>query len=231
MLLGWLLFCVTFYYAWRFLGRDNPWPRRFLSGVGRIAGARVKVVGSKPDGAFLVSNHSSWLDVPVIAGATGSAFVAHDGLAQFPLLRRLCEMNDTVFIARGNRASVAGQVRQVRQALHDTGMLTVFPEGTTEAGDALLPFKSSLLSALDPLPDGIAVHPLWVDYGPETRDIAWIGEEHGVANFLKIMARNRPLPVTLHILPALAGEALANRKSMAAAAQKAIEAAMAGARA
>ena len=226
-----LLVCVPLYYAWRFLRPHNPWPRVFLGGIARIAGARVTITGAPSrKGAFLLSNHVSWLDIPVISGASGSAFVAHSGLADVGLLKWLCEMNDTVFVARHDRRSVHAQVEQVRAALTDTGALTVFPEGTTSDGLGLLPFKSSLLSALDPPPPGIAIQPVWLDYGPDVAAMAWVGEEHGLDNFLKILARRRPIPVTVHFLPPLGPEEMANRKVMATAARERILAAISGAR-
>jgi 1-acyl-sn-glycerol-3-phosphate acyltransferase len=223
--------CVVFYHVWLVFGRRNPWPRIFLGGVGWIAGIRVRAIGTrKRRGAFLLANHVSWIDIPVLAATSGSAFIAHDGLAENPLLRWLCRMNDTVFVARHDRSSVNDQVAQVREAIRDTGTLTIFPEGTTGDGVSLLPFKSSLLSALDPVPEGIVVQPVWLDYGPEATEIAWVGEEPGLENFLRILARRRPVKLTVHFLAPLTDDALANRKAMAAAAREAILNAMAPAR-
>lgn len=218
-----LLACIPLYYACRLLGLPNPWPRRFLAGIAFIAGVTIKIAGDRPSpGEFLLANHVSWIDIPAIAAATGSAFVAQDGLAAVPLLRWLCAMNDTVFVARHDRASVAAQVEAVRAAIRDTGALTIFPEGTTSDGTGLLRFKSSLLSALEPLPEGIAVRPVALDYGAEGPDIAWIGTEHGLDNFKRIMARAKPIKLAVRFLPVLSGEALTNRKTIATAAQTAI---------
>lgn len=226
-----LVVCVPLYYLWRIGRRHNPWPRLFLGSIARIAGARIRIVGERVQGgAFLLSNHVSWLDIPVIAGASGSAFVAHSGLADVGLLKWLCGLNDTVFVARHDRRSVHAQVEQVRAALTDTGALTVFPEGTTSDGQGLLPFKSSLLSALDPPPPGIVIQPVWLDYGPDVAGMAWVGEEPGLTNFLKILARRRPLPVTVHFLGPLSIGETSNRKIMAASARERILAAMGGAR-
>lgn len=215
--------CVALYYLARPLTRHNPIPRLFLAGFGAIAGMRLKISGEKVHrGAFLLANHVSWLDIPAIAATTGSAFVGHDGLASMPLLKWLCKMNDTVFVARHDRKSVARQVEDVRTAIRDTGALTIFPEGTTSDGTGLLPFKSSLLSALEPLPDGIAVQPVLLDFGPEAADIAWVGEEHGVDNFLRLLARRRPIQVTVHFLPVLSGAETASRKTIAQAAREAM---------
>jgi 1-acyl-sn-glycerol-3-phosphate acyltransferase len=222
-----LIACVLLYYLWRLAGRRNPWPRIFLGGIAWIAGVDLRVTGQREGrGTFLLANHVSWIDVPAIASATGSAFVGHSGLAAIPLLRWLCRMNDTVFVARHDRASVASQIAQLREAIRDSRALTIFPEGTTGDGTELLPFKSSLLSALDPVPEGVAVQPVWLDYGPQVANIAWVGDEHGTDNFMRILARRTPVALTVHFLPPLADEALANRKAMAAAARTAILQAM-----
>lgn len=236
-MVAWLLICVPFHYLWRFglrwpgsreRGGPRPWPRRFLGGICWIAGVDVTVVGeASREGAFLLSNHVSWIDITALAGASGTAFVAHDGLAGVPLLRWLCSLNDTIFIARHDRASVQHQVEQVRRSVGQHGALTIFPEGTTSDGTTnaetgLLPFKSSLLSALDPPPQGVAIQPVSLDYGVEAANIAWTGEEPGLANFLRILARARPVMLTVHFLPPLASEALTNRKTIAAAAREAI---------
>jgi len=225
MMLALLVLCMPLYYLWRLLRLPRFWPRIFLGGVGLIAGLHITLEGRPHKGALLISNHVSWLDIPAIAWATGSAFVGHSGLASVPLLRHLCEMNDTVFVARHDRGSVAGQVAQVREAIAGTGALTIFPEGTTSDGTGLLPFKSSLLSAIDPLPPGLTVQPVLLDYA-DAPEMAWVGEEPGLDNFKRILARFRPLQLTAHFLPPLEGAALANRKAMATAAQDAIRAAM-----
>lgn len=219
-----LIACIPMYYLWRLLGRGaNPWPRAFLASVARLSGVRIRVEGDRlPGGVFLLANHVSWIDIPAIAAVTGSAFIGHDGLATMPLLRWLCRMNDTVFVARHDRGSVARQVEDVRAALRDTGALAIFPEGTTSDGTGLLAFKSSLLSAIDPLPPGMAVQPLVLDFGPQAASLAWVGEEHGLHNFLRILARRRPVFLRMAFLPPLEGDALANRKTMAAAARAAM---------
>lgn len=222
----WLCACVPLYYLFRGLRLRNPWPRIFLGGIAWIGGIDVTVQGERVRrGAFLLANHVSWLDIPGIAAASGSAFIAHDGLAQIAPLRVLCEMNDTVFVARHDRTSVARQVEAVRAAIRDTGALTIFPEGTTSDGTGILPFKSSLLAALDPLPQGIVVQPVWLDYG-DAAEIAWVGDEPGLENFKRLMARTKPLRLTVHFLPPLTGEALMNRKTIAQAAREAILSAM-----
>lgn len=216
-----LLICVPFFYICRLLALKNPWPRYFLGGVAMIAGVQIEPRGQRAAGpVFLIANHVSWIDIPALSWVTGTAFVGHDGLAAMPLLKTLCEMNDTVFIARHDRSSIAQQVEAVRTAMAETHALTIFLEGTTSDGTGLLPFKSSLLSAFEPLPSGIAVQPVLLDYGEKAADIAWVGEEHGLDNFVRILARSRPIALTMTFLPLLSGPQLENRKTIAQAARE-----------
>lgn len=110
----------------------------------------------------------------------------------------------------------------MREALRETGTLVIFPEGTTSDGTGVLPFKSSLLSALGGAPAGTTVQPVLLDYGRQSASLAWVGDDPGPANFLRILARGRPVDVTVVFLPALAGAQLENRKTIAAAARAAI---------
>lgn len=218
-----LLACIPLYYLCRLFGLSNPAPRLFLSGVTALAGVAVTTRGQRAGGpVFLIANHVSWIDIAALSKITGCAFVGHDGLAAMPLLKWLCRMNDTVFVARHDRTSVAEQIEAVRGAIAQMHTLTIFPEGTTSDGTGVLPFKSSLLSAFEPLPGGIAVQPAALDYRPEAAHISWIGEEHGLDNFLRIVDRRRPMALTITFLPVLSGDQLRNRKTMAAAARAAI---------
>jgi 1-acyl-sn-glycerol-3-phosphate acyltransferase len=205
-------------------GRRDAVPPLFLGAMGRIAGLRVRTEGTAVPGALLLANHVSWLDILALAGATRTRFVAHSGLTVHGGLKWLCEQNDTVFVARERRGSVAGQVEQVRAALGDRP-LAIFPEGTTNDGTFLHPFKSALLSAVEPLAHEVAIQPVALDYA-DAAGIAWFGAEPGMANVRRILARRGRVELTIHFLEPLAGEALADRKAMTAAAQAAIAGAL-----
>lgn len=232
---GLLVAGVILFQLWKLLhlskdvSAHNPWARWFLAGIARISGVRIRTTGMPAPGRLLMlANHVSWIDIPALAATTGTAFVAHDGLAGVPVLKWLCRMNDTVFVARHDPGSIGAQIEILRVALADKNTITVFAEGTTSDGSNLLPFKSSLLAALDPLANGIAVQPVWLDYGPHASTIAWAGVEPGMVNFRRILARAKPVELTIHFLEPLAAQVLANRKTMAAAARLAITDAMAG---
>ncbi|OYW44225.1 MAG: hypothetical protein B7Z08_00805 [Sphingomonadales bacterium 32-68-7] len=202
------------------LGRRDAVPPLFLAYMGRVAGLRIRVEGQPRTGALLLANHVSWLDILALAGTSRAIFVAHSGLMVHGGLKWLCDQNCTVFVTRDRRATVAGQVAQVRAAL-GSRPLTIFPEGTTNDGTALLPFRSSLLSAVEPLADAVPIQPVALDYA-DAAEIAWFGEEPGLANLRRIMARRGRIDLTIRFLEPLSGAALADRKAMTAAAQAAV---------
>lgn len=214
-----LTICLPLHYLWRLARRPSPWPRRFLGMVARAAGMRVRTAG-KPlerDVLFL-ANHLSWLDILVLAGASGTAFVAKAEVRTTPVVGWLATLNKTVFVARAERSGVRGQADALRTALASGQPVALFPEGTTDGGPDILPFRASLLAALFPPLPGVMVQPVALDYGAAAHDLAWIGEESGLANVRKVLARRGSTPVTVQFL-APVDPASGDRKALASAAR------------
>ncbi len=207
--------CVPAHYLWKALRQPSPWPRLFLRTAARIAGARVKRTGKplRRDVVF-IANHVSWVDILAIAGASGSAFVAKDGIRTAPIVGWLASMNRTVYVVREDRAGVAEQIERLREALAETWAVTIFPEGTTTDGRSLLPFKSSLLKVLEPPPEGVVVQPLMLDYGTAGPEIAWIGVERGKHNALRVLARKGSFRVRIHCLEPFDPATVSGRKAI-----------------
>jgi 1-acyl-sn-glycerol-3-phosphate acyltransferase len=226
-MVGALILCVPLHYAWKLAGRHSPWPRRFLFWVGRSAGMRTRIVGEPlPDHVLFVSNHESWLDILLLAGASGTAFVAKAEVADWPLIGWLAGLNDSVFVAREERRGVRGQADALRTALAAGRPVALFPEGTTDGGTQVLPFRPSLLAALYPPLPGVRVQPVAIDYGAAAEFLAWVGVESAAANAKKVLSRPGTVPVTISFLepvdPTLAGD----RKALANAARDEIVAAL-----
>ncbi|HYJ84396.1 MAG TPA: lysophospholipid acyltransferase family protein [Allosphingosinicella sp.] len=214
-----LLVCLPLHYLWRLFGRRSPWPRRFLGWVARAAGMRVQVVGVPLESDVLfLANHLSWLDILVLAGASGTAFVAKAEVADTPVVGWLANLNNTVFVARAERSAVRGQADSLRTALASGQPVALFPEGTTDGGPDILPFRASLLAALFPPLPRVMVQPVALDYGAAAHDLAWIGDETGLANVRKVLARRGTTPVTVQFL-APVDPATGDRKALAKAAR------------
>ena len=222
-----LLVFVPLHYLFRLFAYGSPFPMLFLRYTARIVGARVKVVGTplRRD-VFFISNHISWIDILALAGASGTAFVAKQELSEVPVIGWLCQLNRTVFVKRENRLGVAEQINQLREALQDNWSVTVFPEGTVTDGHSMLPFKSSMLSVLEPPPPGVLVQPVMLDYGENAEEIGWVGDETGLHNAMRVMARKGTFPLYIHFLEPFSPEDHRGRKAIATKAREEIETAL-----
>lgn len=115
----------------------------------RLLGISLEVEGKpRPAAALLVSNHVSWLDIAVIHAACPHArFVSKADVLRWPLLGWLIKSVGTLFIERERKRDALRVVHEVAAALARGETVAVFPEGTTGAGDTVLPFHANLLQA------------------------------------------------------------------------------------
>ncbi|WP_310468652.1 lysophospholipid acyltransferase family protein [Sphingomonas sp.] len=216
--------CIGPHLLSKLLLRTSRWPPRFLAAAAWICGARVTIAGDPPSPhTLLVSNHVSWLDILILAGATGCAFVSKDALGH-GLIHWLADQNTTLYIKRSHRKGARDQAEAIAAALGHDQPLALFPEGTTGPGGHLLPFRSTLLEAAAVAPRAVAVQPVALDYGAAAPEIGWHGES-GRDNVLRVLGRRGTLPVTVHLLPALPHPG--DRKALAHAAREAIGVALA----
>lgn len=221
----WFLICLPPHLIARAAGRSK-WPRRFLAGAGKICGAEVGCMGEPAaPRTLIIANHQSWLDIPVLAAATGCAFISKSEIGDHAFLGWLADQNHTLYVDRAERHAVHDQAARVREALLGDQPLALFPEGTVGHGGRLLPFKPSLLAAVAPPPEGVTIRPAAIDYGAFASAIGWTPGEAGVKNALRILGRKGRIPVTVRLLDPLASTT--DRKALARAAHDAIALALA----
>lgn len=218
-----LIACIPFYYLWRILRFSNPWPRTFLKIAAFACGARVKINGTpiKRD-VFFISNHLSWVDIAILGGHSGTAFVSKQEIGDWPIIGWLCRLNDTVLVSRADRMGIAEQINQLRDALEETWAITIFPEGTTTDGSMLLPFKAPLLKVLEPPPPGIMVQPIFLNYGENAFEISWTGDESAPSNAWRLLTRRGGFLVEVNFLEPFDPEHYSCRKDIAAEARRRI---------
>ncbi len=80
-------------------------------------------------GCLIAANHQSWLDVLVLASSSPRRFhfVAKSDFREWPILRRLIELNDSIYIRRGGDAHGLDEVADV---VRSGKAVVIFPEGT-----------------------------------------------------------------------------------------------------
>lgn len=200
-------------------------PPLFLGLVGRIFGARARRIGDAPEDGLIVANHIGWIDILVLGGTTGTAFIAKAEIKDWPLVGWLATLNQTVFVARGERAGVGAQVAALREALTRAQPVTLFAEGTTGDGRTLLPFKPALFEGVAPPPRPLMVQPVWVDYGRAAADIAWKPEESARDAGWRLLGRRGGFDVRVHMLHPFDPVRFGDRKAVAAEARRRILAA------
>lgn len=212
-----LLFLLPLHLVWHLLKLPSPWAMLFLRIAARALGARVKVHGTplRRD-VFFVANHLSWHDIPILAGITGTAFVAQDGVRDWPIIGWLATLNRTIFVSRTEKQNVAGQVAELREAIAENWSVTLFPEGTTSDGRQLLPFKQSLFATLAPPPKPMLIQPVLLDFGDVGPDIAWLGEETGWESAWRAFTRPGTYDVGVHFLEPFNPAEMADRKVVCA---------------
>lgn len=206
------LLCAPVHLASRLLLRRSPWPPWFLGASSWIIGARVRRTGSRVGRhTLLLCNHTSWLDILILGGATKCAFVSKDQLGH-RFVHWLADQNATVYVKRSHRKGAKDQAIAIAEALERDKPVALFPEGTTGPGTHLLPFRSTLLEAANFAARDVEIRPVAIDYGPAAAQVGWY-EESGKDNVLRLLGRRGVLRVTVDILAPLGRSA--DRKQLA----------------
>jgi 1-acyl-sn-glycerol-3-phosphate acyltransferase len=144
------------------------WSARLLA----LMGLELRITGELAPGAVLaVANHVSWLDIASLHATNPRIrFVSKADVAHWPLIGRLTRTAHTLFIERERKRDAMRVVHEVAGALKAGDAVGVFPEGTTGAGDTVLPFHANLLQAA--VSTGTAVQPIVLRYAEPGRAVS-----------------------------------------------------------
>lgn len=147
----------------------SAYARRYYRVCTRLLGFRVVPRGAPMAGrrpVLFVANHASYLDILILGSQLEGCFVAKAEVAGWPGFGFLARIAQTVFVNRA-RGATARERDQLGHRLAAGDSLILFPEGTSNDGNRVLPFKSSLFAvAALPGPDGtpVPVQPVSVAY-------------------------------------------------------------------
>jgi lyso-ornithine lipid O-acyltransferase len=205
-----------------------PWV--YHRAVCRLLGVKLKFEGALPIApALLVSNHVSWLDIPIISAALPLSFIAKREVGTWPFFSALAKLQRTVFIDRDRRHMTGTSRNDIAERLQGGDCLVLFPEGTSSNGRSVQPFKSAFFGAVEGLE--ISVIPVTLAY-KTTRGLpithrqrpayAWYGDMDLVPH-LWTAIKQGPLTVTVRFHDPLVK---ADRKTMARDAENTVRAAL-----
>ncbi|HJW42412.1 MAG TPA: lysophospholipid acyltransferase family protein [Rhizomicrobium sp.] len=208
-----------------------PW--RYHRFMAKLFGVRITTIGHSAidEGVLIVANHTSWLDIIIFSSLGPVSFVAKSEVATWPLFSTLAKLQRTVFVERARRSATGEARDQIRDRLLAGDTLILFPEGTSNDGNRVLPFKSALMGAVEArVADGkggsrpVLVQPVSTAYvsvhgipmGRENRPLyAWYGDMELVPHLLEALLTG-PIDVVVEFHPPMDVDHAGGRKALAA---------------
>lgn len=127
-------------------------PHWYHRQVCRLIGIDISLDGAVASGrpVLLVSNHTSWLDIPVLSAVAPVSFVAKKEVGSWPLVSSLARLQRTVFVDRNRRHATGDAADEISERLKTGDVIVLFAEGTSSDGNRVLPFKTSLFGSVKP---------------------------------------------------------------------------------
>lgn len=120
----------------------RAWARAFL----KIAGISTDVIGTPPAPPFfLVSNHLTYMDIPLLRSVVEGVFVAKGEIEHWFLAGKIVADMGAIYINRQNRRDIPRAGEKILKRLDEGEGVVVFPEGTSSKGEEVLKFNSSFL--------------------------------------------------------------------------------------
>ncbi len=119
------------------------WGRTFV----RLGGWTVATEGAEllpAEGAILVANHQSLLDIPLLVAAFDREvkFLAKAELGRIPVFGRSMRAAGNLFVDREDPRDAVRVMRAAGEAMRRGEMIVIFPEGTRSADGSIGEFKA-----------------------------------------------------------------------------------------
>ncbi len=220
-------------FLWLDLPQARSLPHVYHRLVCRILGVRLQIEGNAATPGLIAANHVSWLDISVLSAARSVSFIAKMEVCHWPFFGTLARLQNTLFVDRQNRLTTAQSNAALIQRLVRGETLVLFPEGTSNNGRALRPFKSSFFAAVEkaqlPLIPVTLIYqsqhglPLTLRQRP---DIAWYGDANLLPHLWGVL-KGGPITARLIFHAPLRPEDFANRKALAKATESLLKASLA----
>ena len=189
-----------------------------LGAVGRSHDLVVTVTGAVPRGvALIVANHVSYLDPLAILPVCPALPIAKGEVASWPLIGPIGAALGVTFVTRDEPMARVRVLRRVHDLLAAGVPVLNFPEGTTTAGDTVLPFLRGTFGIAQRL--GVPVVPVAVRYRDPAS--AWCSAATFLPHYVRLAGTPR-VEVDLRFGTAMLPRAGEAPEDMAARARNAI---------
>lgn len=181
--------------------------QRWCRGLLRVGGVELRLDGAwtpARGGRLVVANHRSAYDVVILYALFGGSMLSRAEVAGWPVFGHAARRSDTIFVDRRSARSGFKAIRSIREALQRGRTVTVFPEGTTFAGDELRPFAAGAFAAVRGL--DVEVLPVGLAYPVGTEYV-----EDGILDHLANLTGRRRVPVGVAVGASLRPEGRSER--------------------
>ncbi len=222
-----VLFSIPLLFLTLFLGKIIPFFGEWLPVIFHklliwllsVSVVREGEINKSYDSNLFISNHLSYLDIPILGSVYPVRFVAKSEVENWPLFGFLAKLARTIFISRKRSNSLA-QKKKILKSLSFDEKIFIFPEGTTSDGNRVLDFKSSSFSALEG--QNSVIQPIVIVYSdlngiPINRwlrpVIAWYGDMDFEPHLLTL-AHLRSIKARLIYLDKINAKNFSNRKDL-----------------
>ncbi len=156
---------------------------------------------------LFISNHLSYLDIPILGSKYPLRFVAKSEVKSWPLFGFLAKKGRSIFIRRNKTESI-NQKNKILDVLSSGEKVFIFPEGTTSDGNRVLEFKSSSFSSVEN--QNFTIQPIVIVYSdlngiPINRwlrpMIAWYGDMDLKPHLYKLIKLKSIKVKLIHLKP------------------------------
>ena len=172
----------------------------------KLVGLRIRVTGNIPAKRpmMIVSNHISWMDIPVLGSVMELSFIAKSEVNQMAGANLLSRLQRTIFVVREEKRKAGKQAQEITRRMLEGSAVVLFGEGTTHDGNRIGEFKSALLGAAqfalaDDNVESVLIQPVSIAYtrlhgmpmGRYTRaKAAWYGDMRLGSHAINIMLQS-----------------------------------------
>lgn len=190
-----------------------------------LFGVRVRTPGPAPEGVFLIAaNHSSYLDVVVLASLFPARFVAMHEIARWPLMGWMSRSVGTLFVNRERKRDVLEVGPRMDATLQAGVSVVLFPEGGASSGVELRPFRTPLFEGAARC--GIPCLPVTLHYRTPGHPVApvwttnWWGGMGLARHLLRLLGLGWGRPVEAEVRWAPTPQRGSERKALAEAVRR-----------
>ncbi len=119
--------------------------RTWARALCNILGFRIHLTGAAPRAPFfLVANHLTYADILLLYTRVDGVFIAKRDMRHWPVLGPLANLFGTIWVKREVRRDAVRVLDLIDEAVARGDGVILFAEGTTSAGNALLPMRPAL---------------------------------------------------------------------------------------